>query len=87
MDKCLNFKEFMLKIKEYSPLDIVDKSIVGTLMSESTTKKFDWSQPVHDHVIVMANLAANLKSMGTDVSESFLVQFIMNPLPPVPSDL
>ena len=34
-------KEFMLKIKEYSQSDIADKSIVGTLMSELTTKKFD----------------------------------------------
>jgi len=29
----------------------------------------------------MANLAVKLKSMGMDVSESFLVQFIMNSLP------
>ena len=50
-------------------------------MNELTTKKFDWSQPIHDHVIGMANLTTNLKSMGIDVSESFLVQFIMNSLP------
>ena len=51
-------------------------------MSELITKKFDWSQPIHDHVTGMANLAAKLKSMGMDVNVSFLVQFIINSLPP-----
>ena len=41
MPKTDNAKEFILKVKEYSQLDIADKSIVGTLMSELTTKKFD----------------------------------------------
>lgn len=81
MPKTDNAREFMAKVKEYSQSDITDKSIVGTLMSELTTKRFDWSQPIHDHVTSMANLAAKLKSMGMDVSESFLVQFIINSLP------
>ena len=81
MPKTENAREFMVRIKEYSQSDIADKSIVGTLMSELTTKKFDWSQPIHDHVTSMANLAAKLRTMGMDVSESFLVQFIINSLP------
>lgn len=82
MPKTRNAKEFMLKIKECSQSDIADKSIVGSLMSELTTEKFNWSCPIHDHVTSMANLAAKLKSMGMDVSDSFLVRFIMNSLPP-----
>ncbi|XP_047174291.1 uncharacterized protein LOC124841951, partial [Vigna umbellata] len=82
MPKKENAKEFMKLIKEYSQSNITDKSIVGTLMSELTTKKFDWSHPIHDHVTGMANIAARLKSMGIEVNESFLVQFIMNSLPP-----
>ncbi|WVY94617.1 hypothetical protein V8G54_033705 [Vigna mungo] len=82
MPKMENTKEFMKMIKEYSQSDITDKSIVGTLMSELTTKKFDWSQPILEHVTGMANIAAMLKSMGMEVNESFLVQFIMNSLPP-----
>ncbi|KAF7814761.1 UBN2 domain-containing protein [Senna tora] len=81
MSQTDNAKKFMIKIKEYSQSDITDKSIVSSLMSELTTKKFEWSQPIHDHVTSMANLAAKLKSMGIDVSESFLVQFIINSLP------
>ncbi|WVZ16815.1 hypothetical protein V8G54_009797 [Vigna mungo] len=82
MPKTENAKEFMKMIKEYSQSDITDKSIVGTLMSELTTKKFDWSQPIHEHVTGMANIASRLKSMGMEVNEFFLVQFIMNSLPP-----
>ena len=44
MPKTNNANEFMLEIKEYSQLNVVDKSILGTLLSELTAKKFDWSQ-------------------------------------------
>nr|KYP49934.1 hypothetical protein KK1_028325 [Cajanus cajan] len=80
MAKSENVREFMKMIKDYSQSDITDKSIVGTFISEMTTKKFDWSQLIHDHVIGMTNLAAKLKSMGMEVNESFLVLFIMNSL-------
>lgn len=50
MPKIKNAKEFLKLIKEYSQSYINDKTIVGTLMSELTTKKFEWSQPIHDHV-------------------------------------
>jgi len=33
---------------------------------------------IRDYVTGMTNLAVKLKSMGMDVSESFLVQFIVN---------
>ncbi|WVZ07203.1 hypothetical protein V8G54_020549 [Vigna mungo] len=72
----------LMRMSMYSQSDIIDKSIVGTLMSELTTKKFDRSQPIHEHVTGMANIAARLKSMRMEVNESFLVQFIMNSLPP-----
>lgn len=82
MPKTENAKEFMAKVKEYSQSNLADKSIVGGLMSELTTKKFDWTQPIHDHVTYMSNLATKLKAMGMEVNETFLVQFIMNFLPP-----
>ena len=50
-------------------------------MSELTTKRFDWSQTIHEHVTHMSNLASRLTSMGMEVHESFLVQFIINSLP------
>jgi len=73
MPKIEDAKEFIEKIKEYSQSYITNKSIVSILMNELTTKKFDWSQSIHDHVIGMTNLAAKLNLMGMNVSSSFLV--------------
>lgn len=81
MPKTENAREFLEKIKECSQSDLADKSIVGSLMSQLTTRKFDWSQSIHDHVTHMSNLAAKLTTMGMEVNETFLVQFIMNSLP------
>ena len=44
-------------------------------------KMFDWSQPIHNHVTHMSNLAVKLKTLGIEVHEQFLVQFIMNFIP------
>uniref|UniRef100_A0A6N2L2G7 CCHC-type domain-containing protein n=1 Tax=Salix viminalis TaxID=40686 RepID=A0A6N2L2G7_SALVM len=82
MPKTEKAREFILKIKAQSQSDVADKSIVGSLMSELTTKRFDWSQTIHEHVTHMSNLASRLTSMGMEVHESFLVQFIINSLPP-----
>lgn len=82
MWKTENAREFMKTIKEHSQSDLADKSIMGSIMGKLTTKKFDWSKPIHDHVTEMANLVAKLKTMGMEVSESFLVHFIINSLPP-----
>lgn len=59
-----------------------DKSLAGTLMAELTTKKFDGRRSMHEHVLEMTNLAAKLKTLGMNVDEFFLVQFILNSLPP-----
>ncbi|GAB2280640.1 hypothetical protein Dimus_039421 [Dionaea muscipula] len=64
----------MRKIKECSQSDLADKSIVGSLMNELTTKKFDWSQPIQDHVTHMSNLAAKLKTMGMKELKAMLIQ-------------
>ncbi|GAB2270880.1 hypothetical protein Dimus_038883 [Dionaea muscipula] len=74
MPKTENAREFMRKIKECSQSDLADKSIVGSLMNELTTKKFDWSQPIHDHVTHMSNLAAKLKTMGMKELKAMLIQ-------------
>nr|ABW74555.1 gag-pol protein [Boechera divaricarpa] len=41
MPKTENAMEFLEKIKECSHSDLADKSIVGSLMNELTTKKYD----------------------------------------------
>ncbi|XP_042059437.1 uncharacterized protein LOC121803930 [Salvia splendens] len=66
MPKTESAREFIEKIKECSQSELADKSIVGSLMSELTTRKFDWSQPIHDHVTHMSNLAARLSTLGME---------------------
>ena len=50
MPKIDNAREFVKLVKDCSQSNITDKSIVGNLSSELTSKKFDWSQLIHDHV-------------------------------------
>lgn len=73
-------REFIRMIKECSQSVLADKSIVGSLMGELTTKKYDWSQPIHDHVTHMSNLTSKLTTLGMEVNEKFLVQLFINSL-------
>ena len=59
-----------------------DKSLAGKLMADLTTMKHDGTRSMHEHCIEMTNLAAKLKGLGMSVDDSFLVQFILNSLPP-----
>ncbi|XP_075083097.1 uncharacterized protein LOC142166959 [Nicotiana tabacum] len=62
--------------------NIKNKSLVGTLMAELTTMKFDGPRSMQNHIIEMTNIAARLQTLGMKVDDSFLVQFILNSLPP-----
>ncbi|XP_070050232.1 uncharacterized protein [Nicotiana tomentosiformis] len=59
-----------------------DKSLAGTLMVEPMTMKFDGSRSMQNYIIEMTNIAARLQTLGMKVDDSFLVQFILNSLPP-----
>ncbi|XP_057958448.1 uncharacterized protein LOC131151212 [Malania oleifera] len=74
-----NAKEYLKAMKDRFPS--ADKSFARRLMVELTTMKFDGSKGMNEQVLEMANLAARLKSLGMNVDESFLVQFILNSLP------
>uniref|UniRef100_A0A6N2KXP8 Retrotransposon Copia-like N-terminal domain-containing protein n=1 Tax=Salix viminalis TaxID=40686 RepID=A0A6N2KXP8_SALVM len=75
-----NAKDYMKAIEER--FKTADKSLAGKLMADLTTIKFDGTRSMHEHVIEMTNLAAKLRNLGMTVDESFLVQFILNSLPP-----
>ncbi|KAI0524826.1 hypothetical protein KFK09_004214 [Dendrobium nobile] len=77
-----NAKEFMKYVENISQSESADKSRSGTLMGILTTMKFDGSRTIYEHITEMTNIAARLNTMGMKVSESFLVQFIINSLPP-----
>ena len=44
--------------------------------------KFDGKCGIQEHAIEMTNLATQLKTLGMNVDEFFLLQFILNSLPP-----
>ena len=75
-----NAKDYMKAITDR--FKTADKSLAGKLMADLTTMKFDGTRSMHEHVIEMTNLAAKLKNLGLSVDEAFLVQFILNSLPP-----
>ena len=73
-------KEFLSNVEDR--FKTTDKSLAGTLMAKLTTMKFDGKHGIQEHAIEMTNLAAQLKTLGINLDEFFLVQFILNSLPP-----
>ncbi|XP_059309954.1 uncharacterized protein LOC132061100 [Lycium ferocissimum] len=73
-------REYLKFVEEH--FRSANKSLTGTLMAELTTMKFDGSCSMQNHIIEMTNIAARLRTLGMKVDDSFLVQFILNSLPP-----
>ena len=73
-------KEFLVNVAKR--FKTADKSLAGTLMAKLTTMKFDGMRGIQEHVLEMTNLTPQLKTLGMNVDEFFLVQFILNSLPP-----
>ena len=75
-----NAKDFISNVEDHFKTSY--KSLVGTVMAKLITMKFDGKRGIQEHAIKMTNLAAQLKTLGMNVDEFFLVQFILNFLPP-----
>ena len=58
-----------------------DKSLASPLMAKLNTMKYDGLSGVQEHILQMADIAAQLDSLDMKVNEPFLVQFILNSLP------
>ena len=80
LPKTDNAKEFLSNVEDH--FKTASKSLVGKLMAKLTTMKIDCKRGIQEHAIEMTNLAAQLKTLGMNVDEFFLVQFILNSLPP-----
>ena len=55
--------------------------MASTLMSKLSSMKFTGTKGVREHIMEMRDIAARLKSLEIEISESFLVHFILNSLP------
>ncbi|XP_031265981.1 uncharacterized protein LOC116124393 [Pistacia vera] len=75
-------REFMRLAKEISQYEAANKSRTEALMSRLTTMKYDGSRSMYEHVTEMLNIVARIRNMGMSMDESFLVQFVINSLPP-----
>ncbi|KAJ0079079.1 hypothetical protein Patl1_23790 [Pistacia atlantica] len=51
-------------------------------MSRLTTMKYNGSLSMYNHVTEMSNIIARIRNLGMSVDDSFLVQFVINSLPP-----
>ncbi|CAH9062678.1 unnamed protein product [Cuscuta europaea] len=57
------------------------KAHASTLILQMLTKKYDGVSGVREHIMMMSDMANKLKSMDMEISEGFLVYFIMTSLP------
>ncbi|XP_027157958.1 uncharacterized protein LOC113759580 [Coffea eugenioides] len=55
-----------------------DKALASTLMKKFASMTLDKSKSVHKQIIEIRDIAAKLKSLKVEISESFLVHFILN---------
>jgi hypothetical protein len=77
--ECNKATEFMQAVDEQFLSS--DKALASTLMKKFSSKTFDRSKSVREHIMKMRDMAAQLKSLEVDISKSFLVHFILKSLP------
>ncbi|KAL0455815.1 UNVERIFIED_CONTAM: Retrovirus-related Pol polyprotein from transposon TNT 1-94 [Sesamum latifolium] len=58
-----------------------DKALASTLIMRFTSQKLTGLNGVREHIMQMRDIAAQLKSLEVDMSEYFLVHYILNTLP------
>ncbi|KAL0447564.1 UNVERIFIED_CONTAM: hypothetical protein Slati_1884300 [Sesamum latifolium] len=58
-----------------------DKALASTLIMRFTCQRLTSLNGVREHIMQMRDIAAQLKSLEVDMSESFLVHYILNTLP------
>ncbi|GJW80607.1 UBN2_2 domain-containing protein [Tanacetum coccineum] len=57
------------------------KAHASTLILKMLTTKYDGVSGVHEHIMMMSDMAYKLKGMDMEISEGFLVRFIITSLP------
>ncbi|RVW85479.1 Copia protein [Vitis vinifera] len=59
-----------------------DKALASTLIMKFTSLKLTGIRGVREHIMEIRDIVAQLKKLEVEMSESFLVHFILNTLPP-----
>ncbi|KAL9441146.1 hypothetical protein AB3S75_019760 [Citrus x aurantiifolia] len=76
---CDKVKDYLNAIEQQ--FETSGKAMASTLMSKLPSMKFTVTKGVCEHIMEMRDIAARLKSLEIEISESFLVYFILNSLP------
>ncbi|XP_042401490.1 uncharacterized protein LOC121991566 [Zingiber officinale] len=58
-----------------------DKALASTLIHQFSSMKLSGIHSVRDHIMRMRDIAAQLKRLEVEMSDSFLVHYILNTLP------
>lgn len=72
-------KEFLTFVEEQFKGS--SKAHASTLILKMLTSKYDGISGVREHIMMMSDMASKLKGMDMEISEGFLVHFIMTSLP------
>ncbi|XP_073137714.1 uncharacterized protein [Henckelia pumila] len=79
VDQHNNVKELLKAIDEQ--FQSSDKALVSTLIMEFSSLRLTNVRGVREHIMKMRDIAARLKILEVDISEIFLVHYILNTLP------
>ncbi|GJX26125.1 hypothetical protein Tco_0232421 [Tanacetum coccineum] len=74
-----NEKEYLSSVEEQ--FKGTSKAHASTLILKMLTTKYDEASGVREHIMMMSDMANKLKGMDMEISEGFLVHFIMTSLP------
>ncbi|XP_038977899.1 uncharacterized protein LOC120108385 [Phoenix dactylifera] len=77
--QCDKVKDYIKAIEEQFVSS--DKALANTLLNKLSMMKHPKSRSVREHIMEMRDIAAQLKSLEIEISESFLVHFMLNSLP------
>nr|XP_043615845.1 uncharacterized protein LOC122587744 [Erigeron canadensis] len=72
-------KDYLKSIEDYFKGS--SKAHASSLMLKMLTLKYDGSSGVREHIMKMSDMANKLKTLEMEVSDNFLVHFIMTSLP------
>ena len=59
-----------------------DKALAATLISKLSSMRYDGISGIREHIMQMREIVAQLNSLEMTISENYIVQFILNSLPP-----
>ena len=79
IDKHDNIKELLKAIDEQ--FETSDKALASTLIMKFSSLRLTTVKGVREHIMQMRDIAAQLKQLEVDMSNSFLMHYILNTLP------